>query len=374
MNLRTGSFACILSLLPMAASGCGGHAANTGMPPAAGSALPTMREAAGTSVLKSLTRQVVIGSTIDPVFGQLNPYGLDVARSTAGKLTAGDLVVCNFNAKSNVQGTGFTIVALHPVPHSKPALVYASKKILKGCNALALAPSGDFIWAADWSANDNPIVLPTGKLLMNIRGSFLDHPFGQAFAQPSKGDTAFYESNAGNGTIVRFDVVKNTAAVVAKGFPVNNGKPGSILSPSGLQYDAKIDTLYVVDGTNNALYAIAGITKVPENCVTLDADGKHFSGCAASRARIVFMGKPLNGPISSALLYNGNLVLGNTLDPGGKNLMIEITPSGKVLDVRDVDKGAAGALFGIVATGTTAADTKIFFNDDNANNLQVLER
>ena len=54
--------------------------------------------------------------------------------------------------------------------------------------------------------------------------------------------------------------------------------------------------------------------------------------------------------------------------------MIAINPGGHVLDVRNVDTGPAGALFGMVATGTNAANTKIYFNDDNDNNLQVLER
>jgi hypothetical protein len=45
-----------------------------------------------------------------------------------------------------------------------------------------------------------------------------------------------------------------------------------------------------------------------------------------------------------------------------------------VLDVRNVDNGAQGALFGIVVTGSTMADTKVYFNDDNDNNVQVLER
>jgi hypothetical protein len=34
----------------------------------------------------------------------------------------------------------------------------------------------------------------------------------------------------------------------------------------------------------------------------------------------------------------------------------------------------ADALFGIVATGASAANTKVYFNDDNDNNVQVLER
>jgi hypothetical protein len=54
--------------------------------------------------------------------------------------------------------------------------------------------------------------------------------------------------------------------------------------------------------------------------------------------------------------------------------MIEITPGGHVQAIRNVDTGAGGALFGMVATGTNAANTKLYFNDDNANNLQVLER
>ena len=67
-----------------------------------------------------------------------------------------------------------------------------------------------------------------------------------------------------------------------------------------------------------------------------------FTGPSAKDARIVFSGNPLNGPISTALLPNGNLVVGNTLDPDGQNLMIEISAAGKLLDVRNVDKGRPG--------------------------------
>ena len=65
------------------------------------------------SLLKQLKKQVVIGSTVDPVNGAGNPYGLTVAPITAGDFTKGDLVICNFNAKSNKQGTGRSIIALH---------------------------------------------------------------------------------------------------------------------------------------------------------------------------------------------------------------------------------------------------------------------
>ncbi len=135
------------------------------------------------SILKMLKKEVVIGSTVDPKFGQLNPYGLTVAPSTTGDFTKGDLVVCNFNDKKNVQGTGFTIVALHPKPGSKPLLV-SHDKTLVGCDALALGPADD-IWAPAWIANDNPVLSASGKLEVNIKGKPFDHPFGQIFAQPT---------------------------------------------------------------------------------------------------------------------------------------------------------------------------------------------
>lgn len=108
------------------------------------------------SILKQLKRRVVIGSTVDPTNGAQNPYGLTVAPLTAGKFTKGDLVVCDFNAKSNVQGTGEAIVALHPIPKSKPTHV-SSIKQLQGCDALALDVD-DTVWGSTMVANDNPVI------------------------------------------------------------------------------------------------------------------------------------------------------------------------------------------------------------------------
>lgn len=363
----------IAAALAMAA-GCSSNS-NSTLPAAT---LPVAAPATGivreddTSLLKLLKKQVVIGSTIDPKLGQLNPYGLTVAPSTAGDFTKGDLVVCNFNAKSNVQGTGYTIVALHPKPGSKPMLV-SDNKALKGCAALALGPSDD-IWAADFSANDNPVLSASGKLEVNIKGKPFDRPWGQAYVQ-NGGNEAFYETNAANGEIVRINLgSKFTYDVIAKGFAVNHGKPGSIFGPSGLTYDANGDVLYIVDGTNDTVVAFSNVSSIPAGGIIVEKGGTTFGGPDAKDARLVFSGSPLNGPISAALLPNENLVVGNTGNASGQNIMVELTPSGKVLDTRNVDKGASGALFGIVATGTSDSDAKIYFNDDNDNNLQVLEK
>ena len=167
---------------------------------------------------------------------------------------------------------------------------------------------------------------------------------------------------------------KFTYDVIAKGFAVNHGKPGSIFAPSGLTYDPQGDMLYIVDGTNNTVVSFSNVSTIPAGGITVGKNGKTFSGPNASDAKLVFAGSPLNGPISATLLPNHNLIVGNTGNASGQNIMVEMTPSGTILATRNVDKGASGALFGIVATGTNDSNTKVYFNDDNDNDLQVLEK
>jgi sugar lactone lactonase YvrE len=325
------------------------------------------------SILNTLNDEDTVGSLVDPVTGGVNPYGLDVAKVTSGPISKGDLVVCDFNNSSNVQGTGRSVLVIHPAIGSKPHHITDLAPLL-GCNAIAMAPNGT-IWAAAFGANDNPVLTSSGTLITALRQFHWHHPFGEAFVPAVNAHSvpAFYVSNAQDGSLVRVGVTAAgfTFTTIVTGFPVNGGAPGSILSPSGLNYQPNGDILYVVDGTNNALYSIAHISAIGANGIKVN--GLSFSGPQAANAKVVFHGAPLNGPISSALLFNGNIVLGNTLDPNGKNLMVEISPAGTLLAVKNVDTGAAGSIFGMVATGTTQASTKLYFNDDNANALMVLE-
>ena len=329
-----------------------------------------------TSSQGSLPSITTIGSTVDPKNGDQNPYGLDVARASAGLISTGDLVVCNFNDSANIQGNGTTVIALHPTPGATPLRV-AQDAQLKGCNALALGPT-DNSWTANFSANTDAIISPTGSIISTLPGGPWHRPFGQAFSPTAGpfGVAAFYESNASDGSIVRVNISSTgafTFDVIATGFPVNNGAPGSILGPSGLQYDANRDRLYIVDGQCNALYALRHVSTIPAGGVTLGADCKTFGGPFMHRAKLIYMGAPLNGPISAALLGNEHIVLGNTLDPNGQNLMVELTPGGHVRSVRNVDTGNAGALFGMVAVpGEAGAHQGIYFNDDNDNTVKVV--
>ncbi|MBV8371933.1 MAG: hypothetical protein JOY69_01615 [Candidatus Eremiobacteraeota bacterium] len=371
-SLRLSLLAGMLAAV-FVASGCGVH--DGGVAGNGTSLLPAARSRASseTSILNQLNTQAVIGSTVDPVNGAQNPYGLAVAPATAGAMTAGDLVVCNFNAEGNTQGSGRSIVVLHPAPGAKPQHLIANHSIL-GCDALALAPD-DTIWAAAMVGNDDAIVSSSGHHLFAYTGKPFNQPWGQVYAAPPSGTPAFYESDAATGRIARISLGSPPKIdVIAGNFPRNRGVPGSVLAPSGLAYDPAIDTLYFADGQNNTVVAFKNVSTFPKYGVVAKNHGMQFSGPSAADARIVYSGSPLNGPISTALLPNGNLIVGNTLDPNGTNLLVELsTSSGQVLATRNVDTGAAGALFGIAITGASSSDTKIYFNDDNANNVQVLE-
>lgn len=348
---------------------CSGGGMTASAPPMSNQGAPGRSAAVNVqSVLATLSNEQTIGSTSPATPHDVNPYGLDIAKVSSGRITAGDLVVCDFNNPGNVQGTGTEVVALHPVIGATPALIVKNNTLM-GCNALAMAPNGT-IWAAAFKANDNPIFTSSGRLVSALSTGPWHHPFGETFAPGAH--PAFYVSNAADGSIVRVSVPSFTFTIVATGFPVNGGKPGSILGPSGLNYVAAGDKLYIVDGTNNTLYVIDGVSSVGANGISVNASGTSFGGPRASSAHVVYSGAPLNGPISSAILFNGNIVLGNTLDPDGQNLMAEVSPSGQLLNVKNVDTGAAGALFGMVAAGNSAATAKLYFNDDNDNTVKVL--
>jgi hypothetical protein len=316
-------------------------------------------------------RIVTIGSTVDPLNGDVNPYGLAIAPVTAGAVTAGDLIVGNFNDSFNIQGLGTSIVALHPVPGSSPRHLIADQR-LTGIAAIALGPTGN-MWVAAYTANDNPILSPNGNSVLTTLKQFAwQLPFGQAFSPTAGpfGKAAFYVSTAADGSIVRINIKPSrpfTFDVIATGFSVNHGVPGSILAPSGLSYDAAIDTLYIVDGSDNALFALKNVSLIPAGGVIVGPHG--FSGPAAHSARLVFAGSPLNAPISSALLFNGSIVVSNT----GDNRLISITRGGRISGIINLDKGPPGALFGLAATGTSEATAKVYFNDDNDNTVKVLE-
>jgi len=339
-----------------------------------------------------------VGSTIDPTNGDLNPYGLVIAPATAGLITKGDLVVCNFNdGPTNTQGKGTTIIGLHPATGSKPYRIAQSAELL-GCNALTMLPD-DSISAAAWASNLNPLVSASGAVGTPFASDMFTHPWGEAFvAATATQPAALYVSNAPDnggavavgGTVDRISLdvdAQTSLTVIVTGFCAG-GAPGAIFGPSGLTYDAANDTLYIVDTSSASIIALANVSKIPKDGVVVNGQctattptpAPTFSGPSMASARVIAHGSPLNTPLSAALLKNGDLVVGNA-DIGAPgpsattNLLIEVSPvlpGGFVGQPLQIDTGAPGTLFGIAATVDGQGNQIIYFNDDNNNAVMQL--
>src|ERR1700722_6771715 len=337
-----------------------------------------------------------VGSTVDPINGDQNPYGLVVAPETAGLITKGDLVVFNFNdGPTNTQGKGTTIIGLPPGTGSKPYRIAQSADLL-GCNALTMLPD-DSISAAAWASSLNPLVSAKGTVATPFSDTF-DGTWGEAFAAATATQpAAVYVSNApggatnAGGTIDRIslDVDAQTSFTEIVTGICSGGAPGAILGPSGLTYDPATDTLYIIATSSASIIAITGVSSIPKDGVVVN--GKcagsatptpvpTFSGPSMASAKILAHGAPLNTPLSAALLKNGDLLVGNadigiSTPSSTTNLLIEVSPvlpGGFVGKPLQIDTGTPGALFGIAATVAAQGNQVIYFNNDNNNAVMQL--
>ena len=262
-------------------TGCGSSMYNSTTP-----TTPTP-PAANPSVLSQLNTMTTIGSTVDATNGDSNPYGLTIAQTTGGNVTAGDLLVCNFNDKAGTAGNGTTIEDLSPAAGAMPKRI-AQDPSLQGCDALAVNPGG-FIWAAAYTANDNPIFMPNGTLATTLASSYSwANPWGQIYAQPnsttsgtsylrshasSSTVSAFYITDAKTGSVVQANITSSGIAfnTIATGFPVNLTSAYGILAPAGLSYNPTLDTLYIVSSASNSVVAFKNGSTIPAGGITVTA-------------------------------------------------------------------------------------------------------
>ncbi len=371
-----------------AASGCGG---NTTVPAGAivsnsqvlargaGSIVPDDK----TSILKRLTQDVEIGSTVDGKNGDMGPRAISVVRSTFG-LKKGQLLVCNFENSAGTAGKGTTIEVLNPKVHSKPVTFTQSTK-LGGCDGDVVTEANQ-VYGTGMLSGFVSQFDSAGSLKKSYK-SYLDAPFADAdaFCGEPYAPEDIYISNSKSGSLVKLSFVsvsggKVKMTEVMTGFGINKGSGWSILGPSGMQYDNRRtgslcnDTLYIVDGVDNTVVAVSNASNlVSKDEIVVQPGGKTFK-CVhpdLTCARLVYSGSPLNAPVASALLPNGNLIVANTK---GGNTLVELTPTGKVLATKTVDTSKTADVFGLVATGTSDPDTVLFYTDTKTNTLQELKR
>lgn len=367
----------------VATSACGG---NTTVPttqqafaPGADAIVPSDN----TSILKRLKVDVEIGSTVDAKNGDLGPRAVSLVKSTFG-LTKGQLLVCNFANAAGTAGRGTTIEVLNPKPHSKPVTFTQSSKI-EGCDGDAITENNQ-VWSTGSFSGLVSHFNQAGALQASY-GTDVKPPFADvdAFCGLPYAPEDIYVANSKAGSVVKvaFTAVrggKPKITEVISGFGVNHAFGWSTLGPSGMQYNNTRtgslcnDTLYIVDGVDNTVVAVSNASSLlqPDEIV-VQPGGKKFK-CAhpsVTCATLVHSGSPLNAPVASALLPNGNLIVANTK---GGNTLVELTPTGTVLATKTIDTSPTAEIFGLLATGTSDADTVLFYTDTKTNTLHELKQ
>ncbi len=395
MELRNaGRFALAASLVAFSACGGGGVAPNG----ATLSTLPSSQKASAsadarpfdsTSVLKRLTKDVTIGSTVDSENGDKGPRAISVVMTNNGKLKKDQILVCNFDDSKGNAGKGTTIEQFSPASNSKPSRFFQNSNI-EGCDGDAMT-SGDQVYASGmtsglvvWIDQNGKLKKAYGKpLTMPIADSETPplYDYSPEFVFAGNGDTGTVDSLSlgGYGTHHPLEIIN--------GFPVNEGAGWNAQGPSGFAYwcgalpgaygcseiHGTADTLYVADGDCNAIVAVDHVSSLlVKDEITVGAGCKSFKCLypSTSCGKLVKAGAPLNRPFAATILPNGNMVVANTAN----NTLVELMPSGKVLATRVVDKSKTPGIWGLFAIGKGDGSTAIYYTDTNGNELHKLEQ
>jgi hypothetical protein len=197
-------------------------------------ALAAPRAVDGTSILKSLTKTVLIGSTVDPKNGDQGPHGLAIVPYSTGKLKKGQLVACNFTNKSGTAGAGTTVEALDAAANSKPSQ-FAENAAFKGCGSLAVN-GGSTVFGTAFAGKSLAQFDPTGAY-SKIAGASIVAPLAIDYAKfPGPyGSLVLFASDAATGTVMRLDTTNGApypVTVIATGFGVNKKAGTAALAPS----------------------------------------------------------------------------------------------------------------------------------------------
>ncbi len=125
------------------------------------------------SVLKKLTKDVVIGSTVDPKNGDRGPRGASAVSTGYGGLKTGQILDCNFEDNTGAAAKGTTAEKLGPSP-GKPAALVTSTKIL-GCADRWVSPANDDVYVAAFGS---------GLLVQINAGGGIVTTWGAPFVNP----------------------------------------------------------------------------------------------------------------------------------------------------------------------------------------------
>ncbi len=323
-----------------------------------------------------LPNPVITASTV-PSIGDVNPYGVAFVPPgyPAGFVKPGDIFVSNYNNAQNLQGTGRTIVRFDS--HGKQSLFFEGRPGIGLSTALNVSKEGP-IFVGNSPTTDGTfataqpgsifVLSPTGHLLQTLADTrYIDAPWDSTLYE-NNGKGKLFISNALSGTVARLDLeigynsVKVLSAhIVASGY-VHRGDPATLfVAPTGLVYDAALDTLYVASAGDNAVFAVP------------------YAGTATQDigpGRIIYEDHVhLHGALAMTAAPNGHLLVTNSdginSDPNQPSEIVEFTKDGKFVAELPVDPNQGGS-FGL-AFGVPLADSSVRFAavDDVTNTLTI---
>jgi hypothetical protein len=338
--------------------------------------------------VKPLHTVSVLASTV-PANGDVNPYGVAVVPRSSGRLQRGNVLVSNFNAASNEQGTGTTIVQITPGGHRTTFATLHAGMLGGACpggvgltTALGVLRSGWVIVGSLPTTNGMAATARAGCLIVLNRwghavetfsGGSINGPWDMATVD--HGDRAWlFVSNVLNGTVAaggatvdRGTVVRiglrtggampmmTSERVIARGFGEHSDPAALVVGPTGLALGSS-GTLYVADSVGNRIAA------VPDATTRMHADWM---------GRTVTMDGALNVPLGVIVAPDGDILSVNA----GDGRLVETTPMGDQVAVRWLDTSGSpagsGALFGLAVKPGHRA---VYFVDDATNELDLLHR
>ena len=356
------------------------------------------------AILKNLHKVRTITSTI-PANGDVNPYGIVRVPRTTGRLTAGDILISNFNGSGNLQGTGTTIVEIAPsggltvfaqinaatLPGSCPGgvgLTTALTVLRTGWVIVGSLPTTD---GSSKTAQAGCLIVldNSGKPVETFFGSLISGPWDMTAADEDT-HVELFVTNVLNetlaaspnvvqqGTVVRINLqvsetrmpLIESMTVIGSGFSERTDPAALVIGPTGVGLSPACNAsdpddcttavgrsdraLYVADTLNNRIALIPN---------AIDRTTSAGTGTTVSH------GGSLNFPLGLAVAPNGEVLTVN----GGDGFITEITPGGvqiarTLLDNTGTPPGN-GTLFGLIYQPGYG----VLFVDDGSNTLNLLQ-
>jgi hypothetical protein len=354
------------------------------------------------SILKNRNTIDTISSTV-PANGDVNPYGLVRVPRTSGNLREGHYLVSNFNASSNLQGTGTTIVDVSPSGALSVFAQLSSSSLPGPCpggvgltTALAVLQTGWVIVGSLPTADGTSATAQAGCLIVldnmgnaveTIQGSLINGPWDMTWLDDEQ-QAALFVTNVLNGTVAANGSILNqgtivrvnlrvsekkmpfleSLTVVGAGFAERTDPAALVIGPTGLGLSPACGhgeeeceshshgdepVLYVSDSLNNRVVII-----------TDPLTRRRPSG----PGMVLSSGGSLNDPLGLTVAPNGHILVVN----GNDGFVTEITARGAQIARKQIDNSGnppgAGALFGIIFD----PENGVVFVDDATNTLNLL--